>query len=242
MPPNPLSLSMSSLSSEEANPPIFTIVLTGGPCGGKSTALSQLSSFLKPLGYEVFTVPEAATILFTGGSKYSSTMSQHQLVAFQSSIIKTMIALEDSFREVAKSTGKPSVIICDRGTMDCAAYTDPVSWQLMLEEYKWTNESLRDNRYDAVIHLVTAADNAEPFYTLDTNLVRKETPEHARKIDVAIQNSWLGHSKFCLVDDVLDLPRRRYNAVLLLYLKLLARQYPLQHNANGNLKPYQKYL
>jgi inorganic pyrophosphatase len=182
-------------------PPIFKIVLTGGPCGGKSTALSQLTAFLRPLGYEVFMVPEVATILFTGGAKYSANMLQGQLVAFQSAIVKSMITLEDSFYDIALSLGKPSVIICDRGTMDCAAYTDPATWQLMLDTNKWTNESLRDMRYDAVVHLVTAAQGAEAFYTTENNVVRREKPEEARILDLALQKAWLGHSHVCLLDN-----------------------------------------
>lgn len=40
-------------------------------------------------------------------------------------------------------------------------------------------------RYDAIIHLVTAADGAEGHYSLDSNEegVRTETPELARDLD-----------------------------------------------------------
>jgi chromosome condensin MukBEF complex kleisin-like MukF subunit len=38
---------------------------------------------------------------------------------------------------------------------------------------------LRDNRYEAVIHLVTAADGAEKFYDSLSNEARYETPEEA---------------------------------------------------------------
>lgn len=37
------------------------IVLTGGPCAGKTTALSKLEQHLLELGYFVFIVPETAT-------------------------------------------------------------------------------------------------------------------------------------------------------------------------------------
>lgn len=35
-------------------------------------------------------------------------------------MMKTKIALEDSFYALAEASGEPSVIICDRGTMDTA--------------------------------------------------------------------------------------------------------------------------
>ena len=51
----------------KSEPYVYKVVLTGGPCGGKSTAMSELSARLKSLGYEVFLVPEAATLLISGG-------------------------------------------------------------------------------------------------------------------------------------------------------------------------------
>ena len=49
---------------------MFKIVLTGGPCAGKTTALARLSAFLNERGFRVFTVPEAATMLFTNGVRF----------------------------------------------------------------------------------------------------------------------------------------------------------------------------
>lgn len=40
---------------------IHKIVLTGGPCGGKSTGLSKIEQELTEKGYKVFIVPETAT-------------------------------------------------------------------------------------------------------------------------------------------------------------------------------------
>ena len=40
--------------------------------------------------------------------------------------------------------------------------------------------TLRDNRYDGVIHLVTAADGAEDFYETGSNEARYEGLKQAR--------------------------------------------------------------
>jgi Tfp pilus assembly protein PilE len=42
---------------------------------------------------------------------------------------------------------------------------------------------LRDKRYDVVLHLVTAADGAEKFYTLENNAARYEDVPTAIKVD-----------------------------------------------------------
>ena len=53
----------------------------------------------------------------------------------------------------------------------------------MLRDMGHSEIDLRDNRYDQVIHLVTAAEGAEAFYSLDNNAARSETVDMARTRD-----------------------------------------------------------
>ena len=46
---------------------ITKIVITGGPCAGKTTAMSWIQSTFTKKGYTVLFVPETATELITGG-------------------------------------------------------------------------------------------------------------------------------------------------------------------------------
>ena len=46
---------------------ITKIVITGGPCAGKSTAMSWVQNAFTQMGYAVLFVPETATELITGG-------------------------------------------------------------------------------------------------------------------------------------------------------------------------------
>lgn len=84
---------------------------------------------------------------------------------------------------------------------------DPNDWERMKAENGWHSVQLRDNRYNQIIHMVSAANGAEPFYTLDGHNTRHEGLETARKLDeitAAVRNlffllnlcdfSWL-HSK-----------------------------------------------
>ena len=48
----------------------WRLVLTGGPCGGKTTAQNRLATFFESLGWRVFRVPETATILLNGGVRH----------------------------------------------------------------------------------------------------------------------------------------------------------------------------
>jgi len=73
--------------------PIYRIVLTGGPCGGKSTAMAHISDRLASLGFRVYRVPEAATLLITAIGLFPPQMDHLERVAFEGSMIKTKIAL-----------------------------------------------------------------------------------------------------------------------------------------------------
>ena len=50
-------------------------------------------------------------------------------------------------------------------------FARPQAWKEMLDKNGWNEVELRDGRYNAVTHLVTAADGAETFYTFDNNHV-----------------------------------------------------------------------
>ena len=104
-------------------------------------------------------------------------LSLKDAVKFQINVMKTQMALEDIFVKIAVNSNTKTVLICDRGVMDGMAYTDEKVWQTLLDETGWSTIHLRDKRYEAVIHMVTAADGAESFYTDANNEARYETQE-----------------------------------------------------------------
>jgi len=181
---------------------IFSIVLTGGPCAGKTTALDRLSAYLRERGYRVFTVPEAATMLFSNGVFFSDIAAEDKLINFQTTLISTQISLEDKFRDLAANTDETCVLICDRGACDGKAYLTPEGWKTVLANMGVSNEGLiREGRYDAVLHLVTAAKGAEPFYSLVSNDTRTESVTEACKLDEKTQQAWMGHPRHCVFDN-----------------------------------------
>lgn len=179
-------------------------MLTGGPCGGKTTAFPLLTEKLTAYGFAVFRVPEAATLLQLGGLSFAG-MDADQVIHLQSSIMRMQFALENEFESIARHstrhTRQPCVLLSDRGLMDSRAYVDAETWPRVLEVARAASHfppdadvevELRDRRYDAVIHLVTAADGAEKFYTTANNATRWESPEQAAAVDMAIRHAWLG--------------------------------------------------
>lgn len=189
--------SQSRRRYSENDEPIYKICFTGGPCAGKTTALSSLLSQCSQLGFKPFLVPEAATTLMKAGYLIdNSEFSELEAIQFQSSLMRLQIFLEDLTLEYAAATSsKPVVIFCDRGLMDGKAYVSDKVWQAIMDEFGWNEVYLRDSRYDAVIHMVTAADGAEKFYDLDTNEARYEDMKTAVEVDKKIQKNWSGHSQ-----------------------------------------------
>lgn len=198
------SIHNNNKSIENEQQPIYRIVLTGGPCAGKSTAMAHISDRLQALGFRVFRVPEAASLLITGIGMHPPMIPEHEKITFEGILLKTKIALEDAFMALARASNKPCVIICDRGTMDTAAYLDKQTFNIVLNEFGWNVVDLRDRRYDGVIHLVSAAIGAEEYYSTENNAARHETLEEARALDSAILSSWLGHPKIRIVDNSTD--------------------------------------
>jgi len=194
--------------SFNVGPQIFKIVITGGPCAGKSTALASISDRLLSLGFRVFRIPEAATLVITGTGIFPPNLTEYERLVFEGSLIKTKIALEDIFLSIAKSSNQKCVILCDRGTMDTSAYIDKERWEILLDEYNWNIVDLRDRRYDAVIHMVTAAIGAERSYTTENNAARIETLEEARAVDFKLLNAWVGHPRIKIIDNSTDFKRK----------------------------------
>jgi len=179
---------------------VFVIVLTGGPCGGKSSALVHFSTALKEIGFDVYTVPEIPSILMTNGCRYPGLDGGQKLIDFETYLINFQIAAEDSFIGIAKSTGRPSVVICDRGVLDVPAYLPEDKWNEVLQANSWTRAKFLA-RYDMVLHLVSAANGAENFYTLANNAARHETAEQARDLDQKMVHCWAGHPARHVVDN-----------------------------------------
>ena len=155
---------------------ITKIVLTGGPCAGKTTALARIVEHFSGMGFYVLSVPEAAT-LFTQSGVNFLTNDKDLFVESERQLMEFQMELEDRMERIAQRSGRQSLIVCDRGTMDLRAYLTDDTWHDLLKALDKTVVELRDARYAAVIHLATAAKGAEKYYTLYNNAARSESPE-----------------------------------------------------------------
>lgn len=178
---------------------ITKIVLTGGPCAGKTTTNERIEEFFTKMGFVVFTLPEAATLFIKAGANFL-THDRNLYFEIHKSMMTFLLQMEDSFRQIAEAYEKPALIVNDRGAMDLSAYMTPEDWHRLLHEVSQTEEALL-NRYRAVFHLCTSAKGAPNSYTLSNNSARmEETLAEAVSVDDNLIRAWQKHPDLHIVE------------------------------------------
>lgn len=175
------------------------IVLTGGPCGGKSTGIKFLSTKLLDHGFYPIQVPEAPTILINAGiTPLHDVIPQRH---FEEAVVDLMFSLEAIAERAARKSSHPRpIIVCDRGIMDTKAYMPHEMFAEVIRERSECEASLHA-RYAAVFHLESAARGAEHAYTRENNTARFETLEEARLADTRTLEAWQGHPNLSVIDN-----------------------------------------
>lgn len=214
------------------NQNIRRIVLTGGPCAGKTTALVRVIEHFTSIGYKVFTVPEVPTMLIQAGMDYL-TKNEEFFYEGEKATLELQLMLEDKFMALAQTLDVPSVIVCDRGTLDISTYLNAEQWERITASVGVDNAALKQ-RYDAVLHLVSAANGAEQFYTTATNAARLEQANEegiriARELDKKIIKVWSGHPHMRVINNAQDF-ESKLNRVLVEISNVLGIPQPIEEN------------
>ncbi len=181
------------------------IVLTGGPCAGKTTALTWIYNYFSKRGYFVLLVSESATELITSGIAPWTCKTNYE---FQKLQIKFQKMKEKIYEDAAKCMKSNKIlIIYDRGILDNKAYMKDVEFKRILKELE-TNEVKERDSYDAVFHLVSAAKGKQSEYTLSNNIARTESIEDAIILDDKIISAWTGHPHFRIIDNSTEFEKK----------------------------------
>lgn len=177
---------------------IKKFVITGGPCGGKTTAIEWIKKHFGQKGYHSIVVPETATQLISSGVE---PWKFEKGVDYQRLQMTLQLEKEKIYERAAQTLQYDKILmILDRGMLDNKVYMTAEEFHLILEEMELTEKELLD-RYDAVFHLVTAAKGAESFYTTANNAARTETVEQASAMDDHFIEVWSGHLALQIIDN-----------------------------------------
>lgn len=166
------------------------IVLTGGPGAGKTAILELVK---RQFIGELAIIPESASVVFGGG------FWRHDTLAGRKAAQRAIYYVQREFETMLAEEGQTLVALCDRGTVDGAAY-----WPDGFDEF-WrelhTTQSAEYGRYAAVIHLRTPA--IHQGYN-GQNPLRIETALEAQLIDQRIHELWAGHPNVTVINSTDD--------------------------------------
>lgn len=171
----------------------FLIALTGGPGGGKTTLIEELTRDPDWHG-RLAALPEAIYLMSSIGISPRERLFQRVMVHLQ-------IGLENGL-VLGLDSQDTRIILCHRGSLDPLAYWLDRGWPE--EEFFTFTQTRREEhyqRYAAVIHLVTAADGAPRAYKRTPEAHRPETPEDAMRIDRLLQQVWCDHPHYYRIDN-----------------------------------------
>ncbi len=192
----------AALRGLENPPPIFElvakplpiIVITGGPCSGKSSVLAMLR---RQLPKRVHVVPEAASIIINDVGIPFPAQNGLFVRQFQQQIYTVQQSFEFLARMRGRLAGQEAIVV-DRGSADSIAYLPKGVSEF--ERTCQTKLGYEYERYAAVICLkVPPQEVYESFY--QSNPARRESYEDAVATGERTVAAWRNHPYFHYVDD-----------------------------------------
>ncbi len=208
---------------------IKKIVLTGGPCAGKSCVRENLRKYYENKGYVVIYIGETATELILGGIAPWTCQSK---AFFQSRVLELQMQKEKLYQSAAVSIAKKKfsenekfgelsdeknfdsgvkaeqcgacepdiLIICDRGALDGKSYMTDEAFSEMVKALGYNEKDLLA-RYDAIFHLTTLAKDNPKLYIRkkQNNAARSESVKEAVKVDSRLKECWGPHPYFRVI-------------------------------------------
>lgn len=177
------------------------IVLTGGPCAGKTTTIAKIKEDLENLGYHVLLLNECATEIINLGIRPFGD-PKVDVYDFQNEILNLQVFKEKRLIDIVSKLPDDTkcILLSDRGVIDNKAYLGTEKFNKLLEENNLVEEEVL-NQYDMVIHLVTVATNNENKYNNSTNSARFEDDiDEVIDLDKRTNEAWSKHKNLKVVE------------------------------------------
>lgn len=177
------------------------IVLTGGPCAGKTTTIAKVKEDLENLGYHVLLLNECATEVINGGIRPFGD-NQVSVFDFQNEVLNLQLFKEKRYLDIIDKLPEDTncIILSDRGIMDSKAYLGSELFTKLLDQNNLKEDDL-GQQYDMVIHLVTVAANNQNKYNNSTNSARfEEDIDEVLDLDRRTNEVWQKHKNLKRVE------------------------------------------
>ncbi|HEY7309697.1 MAG TPA: ATP-binding protein [Gemmataceae bacterium] len=186
---------------------VVKVVLTGGPCAGKTSCLRAIR---EQFGESIITAPEAATLVLGSGfpppgHERIGCAADEWMQSFQGTILSIQQTVEESFEQLARNC-RVRLIVCDRGVLDGAAYW-PGGREAFLRHFRCSLDACFA-RYRSVLHLQSLAESHPHLYGPAGNLIRYEDVADALRIERAVLAAWEGHPGRTVLAGDVDLQSR----------------------------------
>jgi hypothetical protein len=191
---------LQKMNSEKTARDVQKIVVTGGPCAGKTTTINYLRGVF---GEAIVTIPEVASVLLSGGYPMPGRDLDHSAEwqsVFQDAVYSVQTSAEKA-ATLAAQQKTSALVVADRGVLDGAAYfkggRDEFSERYNLS----VPEVFAD--YAAVIHLESLAVRSMHLYNAmkDNNPSRFQSYEDSLDLEGKVLNAWDGHPNRHLIQE-----------------------------------------
>lgn len=171
---------------------VYKIVLTGGSCSLKATIIQKISQKFTDNSYRVIIVPSAYNILINTGISDTTSFD------FQKSVIDLQRNLEriayDSITDEEET-----IILCDSGILDSKAYVSEKEFYDLLNYFNLDQLDVSVS-YDMIVHFRNIAVDNEESHSFDESL--EETSEETKELNQKVLESWAGHSKLRIINNM----------------------------------------
>lgn len=164
------------------------IVLTGGSSGGKSCVIEELKLVFPK---KIVFIPEVASIIFSSGPFVFPEMNIDEQWNFQKVVISLQKSMEESFGFLSSF----SLMICERGMLDGAAYM-PGGLPVFCGHFNLIPSQVF-SRYDTIFHLESIAVGKPDLYQREANnKFRYEDLKQAQQHEHANRVVWQDHPNY----------------------------------------------
>jgi len=186
---------------------IKKVVLTGGPCSGKTSVLNNIATLFPE---RVVLIPEMASLVALSNIPRDSELDR---LHFQTAIFELQLFYEQLMHAQADRLNRN--IICDRGTLDGAAYWPRGDF---CQAFKTTRE-LEYQKYDLVIFLSSlSSELPEKYAAVECHSARTESAQEALALQEKLLNIWSAHPNIKYIQGSFENIADKVQAVLTILL------------------------